>query len=36
LASALSYTFNLSRENILASSCCSPQIDKVCDEVQSG
>jgi hypothetical protein len=21
------------QENILASSCCSPQIDKVCDEV---
>ena len=28
-----SYTFSVSRENILASWSCSPQIDEVCDEV---
>ena len=28
-----SHTFNLSRENILASWSCSPQIDEVCDQV---
>ena len=32
VAGPSSHTFILSRENILASSCCPPQIAEVCDE----